>query len=213
MSVNPADLGGPYETVIDVGAFRGDFAKACLEHWPECFVVSFEPLEPKPADFNELACTPEGNPRWQWHEVALGEAAGRVTINRNEFIPSSSILPMADLHRQAYPFTKRTEEVEVGIAMLDEFAEVIDYPALLKIDVQGYELLVLKGAIDVLQDYVTAVVLEVSWEPLYHGAPAPAALAQLLSANGFEWKAQVDTMYHPKAPKLLLQSDELWVRA
>lgn len=204
MSVNPADLGGPYEVVLDVGAFRGDFARACMAEW-RCAVISFEPLEPEPADVDTT-------PGWQWHKVALGEQTGRVTMHQNEFIPSSSILPMADLHRQAYPFTKRTEEVEVGIAMLDEFIDFVLSPALLKIDVQGYELQVLKGAIDTLS-MIDAVVLEVSWEPLYHGAPAPAALAQLLSANGFEWKAQVDTMYHPKDPKLLLQSDELWVRA
>jgi hypothetical protein len=52
----------------------------------------------------------------------------------------------------------------------------------------------------------------VSWETLYHGAPTPAQLATFLQANGFEHQARVDSLYHPKAPKVLLQSDELWAR-
>ena len=44
MSVNPADLGGPFTTVLDVGEFRGDFARACHDRWPDARVLSFEPL-------------------------------------------------------------------------------------------------------------------------------------------------------------------------
>jgi hypothetical protein len=119
---------------------------------------------------------------------------------------------MAGLHETAFPYTKGSEPERVGMARLDEFAELIRSPALLKIDVQGYELEVLKGAGEYVGAF-QAIVLEVSWESLYHGAPTPAALSKLLQANGFEHAAQVDTLYHPKAPKLLLQSDELWVRA
>ena len=203
MTVQPADLEGPYATVLDVGAFRGDFARACLAEWPDCRVLSYEPLEPKPADTD--------TDRWTWFPTALGERCDLVTINRNEFVPSSSILPMAQLHQTAYPFTRDTAEAKVGMVTLDEYEHLIDPPALLKIDVQGYELQVLKGATLTLT-LCQAVVLEVSWEVLYHGAPTPTQLAAMLTAAGYEHAARVDTMYHPKSPKLLLQSDELWVR-
>ena len=203
MSVLPSLLGGPYATVLDVGAFRGDFARACLEAWPDCRVLSFEPLEPKPADTD--------TDRWTWFPTALGEQDGRVTINRNEFVPSSSILPMAQLHATAFPYTRDVTEAEVGIIPLDEFCELVETPALLKIDVQGYELQVLKGAV-LTMTLCQAVVLEVSWETLYHGAPTPTQLATMLQAAGYEHQARVDALYHPKAPKVLLQSDELWVR-
>lgn len=203
MSVQPADLGGPYATVLDVGAFRGDFARAAIEAWPDARVLSFEPLEPKPDD------TDTG--RWTWFPTALGQQDGRVTIHRNEFVPSSSILPMARLHATAFPYTRDVTEAEVGIIPLDEFAALVDEPALLKIDVQGYELQVLRGAVATLTR-CQAVVLEVSWETLYHGAPTPTELATFLQASGFEHVARVDSLYHPKSPKLLLQSDELWAR-
>ena len=203
MSIDTRKLGGPYATVIDAGAFRGDFARAALEQWPDCKVLSMEPLEPKPDDTD--------TDRWTWFPTALGERQGRVTINRNEFVPSSSILPMAQLHKQAFPYTQQSAEADVGILPLDEFAQLVAAPALLKIDVQGYELHVLRGAVETLKR-CTGVVLEVSWEPLYHGAPSPATLAQVLAASGFEHEARVDEMVHPNARKLVLQSDELWVR-
>lgn len=203
MSIQPADLGGPYATVLDVGAFRGDFARACLSEWPDTRVLSFEPLEPKPADTDTA--------QWTWFPTAIGDSDGRVTINRNEFVPSSSILPMGELHRQAFPYTREVTEAEVGILPLDEFRSLVTEPALLKIDVQGYELHVLKGAIATLT-LCRAVVLEVSWAPLYHGQPSPAALAQLLQGNGFQWSATADELHHPKRPGMRLQSDELWVR-
>lgn len=203
MSINPADLGGPYATVLDVGAFRGDFARASLEAWPDTRVLSFEPLEPKPDDTD--------TDRWTWFPTALGRQDGLVTINRNEFVPSSSILPMAQLHATAFPYTAKVTEAQVGIIPLDEFIELVAAPALLKIDVQGYELEVLRGGTLALTR-CQAVVLEVSWETLYHGAPTPAQLATMLQACGFEWVREVDALYHPKSPKLKLQSDELWVR-
>jgi FkbM family methyltransferase len=205
VSVQPSELGGPYQTVLDVGAFRGDFAMACFEQWPDATVLSFEPLEPKPRNLADRGG------RWRWYQTALGERPGQVTINRNEFVPSSSILPMAELHRKAFPYTKRATEVIVGIVPLDEFLGLVVEPALLKIDVQGYELNVLRGATEVLP-LCTGVVLEVSWAPLYHGAATPERLAELLSAAGFEHRARVDELYHPKSPRTLLQSDEFWAR-
>lgn len=206
MSVSPSDLRGPYDTVFDVGAFRGDFARACRTEWPHCTVLSFEPLEPKPADVDQAGDF------WQWYAIALGNQTEVVEMHRNVFVPSSSVLPMAQLHEQAFPYTKGAEVVRVPMSAISEFGEMIVPPALLKIDVQGYEEQVLKGAGEWLTAF-RAVVLEVSWQTLYHGAPTPAALAKHLSSAGFAHAAQVDTLYHPKSPKLLLQSDELWVRA
>jgi FkbM family methyltransferase len=206
VSVNPADLAGPYATVFDVGAFQGDFAKACLHEWPDTVVHSFEPLLGPPPEV--------GAPRWYWHGVALGRLPGVTTMYRCTFLPSSSILPMLELHETAFPYTKGSEPVEVQVETLAAYAGegIVTLPALLKIDVQGYELQVLRGAADYLELF-DAVVLEVSHEPLYDGAPTPEQLAGHLHAQGYTLHSVVDRMTHPKQPRWLLQSDELWVRA
>lgn len=206
MSLDLEKLGAAYETVIDVGAFRGDFALACLRRWHEARVISFEPLNPEPRKAMRGY-----RRRWAWYSVALGARVGTVEMNRNEFIPSSSILPMADLHREAFPYTRQSEPVKVGVAMLDEFYEHIASPALLKIDTQGYELEVLKGGTEVLTQ-CDAVVCEVSHEALYEGQPAYADLDTFLERQGFEHAARIDELRHPERQGMLLQSDELWTR-
>jgi FkbM family methyltransferase len=209
MSFEAPVTGGPYATVIDVGAFRGEFALSSLRAWHEAKVLSFEPLEPEPRKATRAYAR-----RWSWFKVALvaKEGGGQATMYRNEFIPSSSILPMAELHREAFPYTRKTEPVKVGTAALDEFLELIEAPALLKIDVQGYELEVLKGATGVLA-LCDAVIAEVNHEELYAGSPSPKAMSDFVEKAGFTWERTLDELRHPARESMLLQSDELWVRA
>jgi hypothetical protein len=116
---------------------------------------------------------------------------------------------MADLHKEAFPYTRRGFEQKVRVERLDSFPEIIESPALLKIDVQGFELEVLKGADKLLQRF-QAVVLEVSHAELYHGAPTPDELAAFLDDAGFRHAARIDELPDPRTGELL-QSDELWV--
>jgi FkbM family methyltransferase len=200
VSIDPALLNGPYDCVFDVGADRGDFARACLSEWPGCTVESFEPLR-------ELVNLSDEGP-WRWHHVALAQMTGAVPMFRNEFTPSSSILAMTDLHRQAFPYTARADEIVVECRRLDEYTDRIRGRALLKLDVQGYESHVLEGAGDALTRFA-AVVLEVSHVELYAGAPMPEQLALRLRATGFTHRASVDVLRHPVTHQIL-QTDELW---
>lgn len=202
MSVDPYQLGGPYGTVYDVGAHDGKFAIACLQEWPECVVHSFEPLR------GIATALPE---RWRWHRVALGSTPGTVTMNRNAFRPASSILTMTDLHRQAFPYTAESEPVDVEIETLDGFLYARSgSPVLLKIDVQGYELEVLRGAGAALH-IADAVLVETNHQELYLGASTPLQLASHLAGYGFEWVATLDVLRDPESGELL-QTDELWRR-
>lgn len=168
MSLDTAKLGGPYRTVFDVGAFRGDFARACLAEWPECGVESFEPLEERQG---------EGDPRWAWHRVALGARPAWTTMTKCVFVPSSSMLPMAKLHEDAFPYTKGGTEVGVPMETVDEYDDLVREP-----------------------------------EELYEGAPTPDELAAFLTEAGFHHVRRVDELSHPKRPRRLLQTDELWTR-
>lgn len=203
MSFGPEHLGGPYETVFDVGAFRGDFARACRAAWPEAGIYSFEPLEPRPRQLDA---------HWWWQPVALGpKSEEEVPINRCEFIPSSSFLQMTDLHKEAFPYTRQHEQQTVKVHTVDSYAGLIHPRALLKLDVQGYEYQVLLGAQKALERF-HGVVSEVSWEELYEGEPSFATLDSLLSYHGFRHAGRVDEMPDPRNGKIL-QSDELWLRS
>ena len=99
---------------------------------------------------------------------------------------SSSLLRITDRQTSVFPGTQGAGMESVRMVTLDSAIDldVIHAPALMKIDVQGFELEVLKGAKEALRrcDYVYA---EVSFEELYEGqALAPEVIA-FLAGEGF----------------------------
>lgn len=129
-------------TILDVGAHQGEFASAILRVLPEARVVSFEP---QPDCHEKLAKRFSGNSRVRTFNVALGDRTGTAQFFRSSFSKSSSLLPMADLHRQAFPWSAESKPIDVPLDTLDRLATQIELvaPVLMKIDVQGAELRVL----------------------------------------------------------------------
>jgi FkbM family methyltransferase len=200
VSFDAAQLDGPYDCVFDVGAYVGDFAIACLHEWPGCTVDSFDPLRG--------VLNADG--RWRWHRCALSDRGGVETMHRCDFLPSSSLLPMGDLHKEAFPYASVTAEVQVETRTLSEYADLIHGRALLKLDVQGAELKVLTGAERALSLFA-AVVLEVSHVELYLGSPTPAEIAEAMTAAGFIHAGVLAVTRHPVTNEVL-QTDDLWRR-
>jgi len=93
-------------------------------------------------------------------------------FHRNEYSPSSSVLPIADLHKQNYPFTAKEHLTKVRSARLDDIAKdlKIEDNLLIKIDVQGFEDKVIAGGRNIMRR-ATILILETSFQPLYIGQP------------------------------------------
>jgi len=132
-------------TIVDVGANIGQFALVARRCYPNATIFSFEPL-PKPA--NRYRRVFAGDERVRLNEVAVGPSAGKATIYVSARDDSSSLLPITALQNQIFPGTSEVGQENVRIGPLREFVqpEEIEPPALLKIDVQGYELEALKDA-------------------------------------------------------------------
>jgi FkbM family methyltransferase len=75
-------------------------------------IYSFEPLTDC---YEQLAMTMAGVPRFSAFNFALSDSNGKSQIYRNDFVPSSSLLPMGRLHVEAFPYTRnaRLEEIEI----------------------------------------------------------------------------------------------------
>src|SRR5262249_4097827 len=67
---------------------------------------------------------------------------------------------------------------------LDSVIHTIDPPAFLKIDAQGYELEILKGAADVLASF-DAILLEIATIEINEGAPLLHDVVPFMTAIGF----------------------------
>lgn len=171
-------------TVVDVGANRGQFALFAVHTFPAAKIVSFEPLEVPAARFRRVFAKEQ---LVTLHHAALGPETGQSTMHVSGHDDSSSLLPITATQQELFRGTGevRTETVRTG--PLSEFldADSIEEPALLKLDVQGYELEALRACGELL-DKFTYVCAEGSFIELYEGQVLADDLIAWLREHGFE---------------------------
>ena len=199
----------PFQTILDVGASKGHTARTFRRFWPDAQIVAFEPLE---ACFFELCKRFADDPRFKAHHSALGASEGVADIHRNEFSNSSSLLPMEELHKESFPFTKNSTPERIKIQRLDEVVDPVELkgPGLLKLDVQGFEGEVLRGGLEVLKR-IDVVITEMSVAPLYQGQIEFDELYRMLVEQGFRYQGNYEQLRHP-ADGRILQVDGIFIR-
>jgi FkbM family methyltransferase len=197
--------------VIDVGAHEGGFVQSLREagwHGP---ALSIEPL---PEVHRRLVARARHDRAWTVAPCcALGEADDTALLHVAGQAASSSLLPMLPAHWQAAPGTAIVDTQAVMVMRLDDLA----VPALaamhrpfLKIDVQGAEMAVLRGAPETLSRCV-GLQVELTLEPLYAGQALWREVIDLLAARGFvTWDLQ--PIFSDPASGRLLQMDGVFFR-
>ena len=196
-------------TVIDVGANVGQFAVATSKIFPESRIYSFEPNPPCALQLKANVAK-LGNV--ETYDLALGETEGEIEFHVNAHSHSSSILPLASSHLEAFPDARESTLIRVKVSTLDKvFGDVeLQHPVLLKLDVQGYELQVLRGGRDLLTR-VDYVLLEASFKPMYQGEPIFVEIEKRMREFGFEFLRPVGFLRAPKTGEFL-QMDALFQR-
>ena len=180
-----ADIAGETPiTVVDVGAqmlTSEDHVYAGLLADKHCRVIGFEPLE----DAADKRAAAEPGVSMLNHFIGKG---GPASFQINYFDPTSSLLePNLDYLRQFYALAdmcRPVKRLQVETSRLDDIAEVSDCDYL-KIDVQGGELDVLRGA-ERLLNRVLFVHTEVEFEPVYLDQPLFPDMDRFLRDRGFE---------------------------
>jgi len=197
-------------TVIDVGANVGQFAVACAKIFSGVTIHSFEPL---PGCVERLKRNVARLRDVHVYPLALGAEGGEVTMHINSHSHSSSILALGERHRRAFPGAREIGDIKVKMSTLDlEMKSMsLERPVLLKLDVQGYETLVLEGAAETL-DKVDYVLLEASFRPMYQGEGAFMDIAKTMEDRGFEFLRPVGWLSDPHNGEVL-QIDALFVKS
>lgn len=167
--------------IVHVGAHYGEEVAAYVDMGIEKMIL-FEPLE------DNLKVLRSNCPEYAViFPYALGEHSGVIEMYlSSNNLESSSILKPKE-HLTQYPFITFGSTSEVEIRRLDQFEEAIEGCNFLNMDVQGYELSVLKGAGKFLNklDYIYC---EVNRSETYENNALVEEIDSYLSQYGFSRK-------------------------
>jgi len=197
------------KTVLDVGAHRGEFAQRIRAILPTAELVCFEPLE---EPFTKLTERFRGQANFRAFRCALGDKEGQYEIHHNEYAPSSSLLPMAKLHKQSFTFAVKEKTEMIEVRRLSDVVRELNLrdPLLLKLDVQGFEDKVIAGGEDVVAR-AKIIIIEVSFQPLYEGGPLFDDIYRVLKKHGFTYNGNFEQLFSPKDGRVL-QADAIFCR-
>lgn len=177
-------FGLPIDRLAHVGANDGQEVEACIAAGVRAFLL-FEPLA-EPFARLEARCAPlAGAADFALFRLALGEAEGEAAMHvASGSGAASSLLAPAMTGRYARRIGFRPEPERVPVRRLDSVQEMSQGADVLVIDVQGYELQVLRGAGAVL-DRTAAVICELNREPTYAGSATVAGIDAFMASRGF----------------------------
>jgi FkbM family methyltransferase len=195
--------------IFDVGAHIGRTAKEYRSLFPRALIYAFEP---SPETFKTLKAALPGDPLFRPQNIALSDAAGHLAFNINKSTASSSLLPTAGASSSYWgPVGDTLRTITVPASTISEFcADVgIDRIDILKLDVQGTELRVLKGALPMLsKGQIKAIYTEILVAPSYDGQPPLDEIFCLMRTSGYLLH-DIQNLYYMGGP--LCQFDALFL--
>ena len=174
------------DTVIDVGANKGQFSLAARRALPVATIIAFEPL---PTQASKYVINFSGDHRATLHPVALSDNSGTAVFHITNRTDSSSLLAPGPQQLAAYNVGE-VSSIDVQCHRLDEFLRPDDLAGvvLLKLDVQGAEDRVIKGSVNILP-FIQYVMLEASFVELYCGQPTVNSIISLMNTLQFSLRA------------------------
>ena len=196
---------------VDVGANVGDTCRRMKTEFPNATVYAFEPV---PDVVETLRTAAAGMSDVHVIAAAVGSSEGpaQMVVTRNRWC--SSVLE-PDGRALEYYDDWCEAEARVGVPMvtLDAWArrEGVKKVDVLKVDVQGLELEVLRGAEGLLRSGVGAVICETQLIEEYQGAATLSAIEPFMRACGFVLH-QVHAIHHNGVEEQASFADVLFLR-
>lgn len=175
----------PLHYVIDVGANVGQFLSSLLSVTEVKQIDCFEP-NPEALDKLKVSFSRRSRlPTIRTHNIAVGERTGVAELKVTSSSDFSSMLePLAPLRREFGREVEIVKRVTVPIRCLDDCAQP-DAVDLVKLDVQGFERQVIRGAAKVLAR-TRVLMVEVSFRTFYDGDSTLLDLmSDLANLHGF----------------------------
>jgi len=177
------------DCIIDVGANSGqycNFLRKDIKY--KGLVISFEP---DPDNFEIIHRKSRNDMLWITERYALGEEESELEFNIMEGSVFNSFLKPDESSTDVFSSSNKIKKViKVPVKRLDtlfkEYKKQHNIKNIfLKIDTQGFDLMVFKGCTSMIKD-IKGIQTEVSFMPLYQGAPTFGESLEVFRESGFD---------------------------
>ena len=194
--------------LCDIGAHKGDWSFVMQQLNPHLeSVVMFEPQAKLIA---YLQSRQLGGVKKHIYQCALGDSEQQLMLKGGT--ASASLCEIANNQHHYFPGSTNKDRELVQVKVLDDVykADGLDYPDLIKMDVQGFELNVLSGARNVLA-HARYMVIELSLREFYKGQPPLWELWRFLDEEQYVMVDHGYELRSPISPFELLQFDAVFM--
>lgn len=165
-------LGVTSPVIFDIGAHKGETVARYKELFTDSTIYCFEPFQ---GSAEILRSRFSSDPTVHVFQNAVSDINGSKTFFVNENDATNSLLPRTKYSRRYYSKAADSKStVDVEVVTIDEIilTNDIDHIDILKFDIQGGELMALKGAEKVLKENrVSVIYSETLFVPHYENNP------------------------------------------
>ena len=179
--------GAETRTIFDVGANHGVLTEQFADQFPAATVYAFEPT---PVVFGRLSERFKSRAQIRPFQLALSSEDGTARFSCNAFDQTNSLLPVSaqsGKHVDAGK-TETVESIEIRTVSLDAFCKEKGIPRIdiLKMDIQGAELMALNGARELIRTgSIDLIFCEVLFAPLYENQAWFHDISEFMVQNGY----------------------------
>lgn len=172
------------EVIFDVGANVGQTTQKYRKLFPRSKIYSFEPFSNV---FNTYSINTEGDKMIHKNQIALSDNIGESSFFTHKCHYTNSLLPISDKYKSENNY-KLESKIKVKTDTLDNFCEKnnINRINILKMDVQGGEMLVLEGSKEMLsKKAIDLIYTEVEFVAIYENQPLFDDIKKYLMDYGY----------------------------
>ncbi len=171
--------------ILDAGASNGRISLRLLRLFPDAIAYAFEP---NPFYREILLQKADGDPRLRPQLLALSDREGSAPLNIAKSPGISSFFTPSQSLKRLYPEDSTIcETVHVEAVTVDNWASQAGVKSieLMKFDIQGAELMALRGAKKMIETTTLAIYTELLFNPLYVGDALYSQVDMFLREAGF----------------------------
>lgn len=196
--------------IFDVGSNRGLTTQEYLDNFPNATIHAFEPFEEVYTDYLRKFSS---NKKVIFNPLALSDKIGISILNINNSVDTNSLLKSKFIGASSDKSCVTMSSTQVHTTTIDEYVmkHRINKIDILKIDVQGNELNVLKGAkIALAENRISMIYLETYFKAQYEDQPLFNDIFSFLYSKGYELQDIYDPYYNKNS---ILWCDSLFIKS